>query len=201
MSKYNTVVFDLETCGLSDDAVILSISAVRFNRFDIRVGTLNKNSEDVFDYSLDVREQVLLQRAVESGTMEWWKTQPVAAQEAAFFKKVEHDTPEVLSRFFEFTKGCQIYCRGTDFDPPKLKSLCNDFNVRWPYSYSEFRDVRTYVDACTGGNSGYIECEDPLMDAGLVPHISINDCWRDAVLMVQARNWLLLPTTLNRTHP
>ncbi|EMQ69629.1 hypothetical protein VCNHCC008D_001146 [Vibrio cholerae O1 str. NHCC-008D] len=56
--------------------------------------------------------------------------------------------------------------------------------MQMPIKYNKFRDVRTYIDAFTMGDDGYIpDWETPNW---ITPHISVDDCWRDALQMIEA---------------
>ncbi|WP_417536365.1 3'-5' exoribonuclease domain-containing protein [Methylophaga sp.] len=180
MTNYNTTVFDTETCGIDNGSIILTLSAVKFDR---NTSKLELNTECEFHVNLSISEQILKGRTIEKGTIAWWNKQSKEAQNAAFYDEQE-SVKEALEEFFEFVEGTQVYCRGTDFDPPKLASLCKDFGVKMPIKYNAFRDVRTYIDALTDGTKGYIENDEP---QGFVAHNSLCDCWRDAMQMVHAK--------------
>lgn len=180
MNKINTTVFDTETCGIDNGSIILTLSAVKFDR---HVNKLELNTECEFHVNLSISEQILKGRTIEKSTITWWQKQSDEAKNAAFYDEQE-SVKESLEEFFEFVAGTQVYCRGTDFDPPKLASLCKDFGVKMPIKYNAFRDVRTYIDALTDGTKGYIENDEP---EGFVAHNSLCDCWRDAMQMVAAK--------------
>lgn len=180
MTKYNTTVFDTETCGIDNGSIILTLSAVNFDRY---ASKLELNTECELHINLSISEQILKGRIIEKGTITWWQEQSIEAQRAAFYDEQE-PVKEALERFFEFVEGTQVYCRGTDFDPPKLASLCKDFGVKMPIKYNAFRDVRTYIDAITDGTKGYIEMDNPVE---FVAHNSLSDCWRDAMQMIEAK--------------
>lgn len=74
------VVIDLETLGTGQDAVIVSIGAVIFNRAD-PAGTVI----DTLDIKIDIEDQP--GRVVDAGTAKWWmKASMKDARNAAFFK-------------------------------------------------------------------------------------------------------------------
>ncbi|OOF25074.1 hypothetical protein BZJ19_10165 [Salinivibrio proteolyticus] len=175
----NTVVFDLETFALKpDNALIASISGVKFDRF---ATPANVELEE-FDAVLNLREQVFKGRVIEAGTVAWWNK---PAQKEAMARILDAGTfacEPVLKDFVQFIEGCQVFCRGTDFDPPKLLSLARDFGVDVPVKYNAWRDVRTYIDALSGDTSGYIDLE-----LDLVAHASLDDCKRDALQMINVR--------------
>ncbi|MFV0449827.1 MAG: 3'-5' exoribonuclease domain-containing protein [Vibrio sp.] len=190
MTNYNTTVFDTETCGIDNGSIILTLSAVKFDR---HASKLELSHECELHINLSISEQILKGRTIEKGTIAWWQKQSEEAKNAAFYD--EQDPVSVsLERFFKFIEGTQVYCRGTDFDPPKLASLCKDFGVKMPIKYNQFRDVRTYIDALTDGTKGYIEDIEP---KGFVAHDSLSDCWRDATQMIHARQSLCLMPEIN----
>ncbi len=184
----NTTVFDFETGGVENGCLILTMSAARFNRFNFKPETFNIDDEFIesnsFNVALSIPEQILKGRAIEQSCIKnFWLKQPKEAVDAAFFSPSK-PVKESLEEFFEFVGDTQLYCRGTDFDPPKLASLCKDFGVKMPQKYNQFRDVRTYIDAFTGGSMGYIE--DFVTPEWIVPHRSLDDCWRDVLQMLKA---------------
>ncbi|EIF2256591.1 3'-5' exoribonuclease [Vibrio cholerae] len=183
MTKVNTSVFDTETTGTDNKCIILTLSAVKFDRFNAFHDSAELKNYS-FHRTLSVPEQILKGRIIEASCIEqFWLKQPQNVIDEAFFASA---TPvkQALEEFFDFIKGTQLYCRGTDFDPPKLASLCNDFGVQMPIKYNKFRDVRTYIDAFTMGDDGYIpDWETPNW---ITPHISVDDCWRDALQMIEA---------------
>ncbi|MGL4223867.1 MAG: 3'-5' exoribonuclease domain-containing protein [Vibrio sp.] len=180
----NTCVFDTETTGVSNNCIILTLSAVKLDRFKVIPGGDRFYQDNSFNRVLSIPEQILKGRIVEASCIEqFWLKQPKSAIDSAFFAPAS-PVKQALEDFFEFTKGTQLYCRGTDFDPPKLASLCSDFGVKMPVKYNQFRDVRTYIDALTTHNYGYIK--DWKSPEWLTPHISLDDCWRDAMQMIDA---------------
>lgn len=169
----NTVVFDLETFVLKPhNALIASISAVKFDRF----ATPENVELEEFDAVLNLHEQVFKGRVIEAGTVAWWKAMARILDAGTFACE------PVLKNFVQFIEGCQVFCRGTDFDPPKLLRLARDFGVDVPVKYNAWRDVRTYIDALSGDTSGYIDLE-----LDLVAHASLDDCKRDALQMINVR--------------
>lgn len=180
----NTSVFDTETTGTANNCIILTLSAVKFDRFQPIPHGDAFYQETSFNRVLNIPEQILKGRIIEASCIEqFWLKQPKNAIDAAFYAP-SNPVKKALEEFFEFIKDTQPFCRGTDFDPPKLASLCKDFGVKMPIKYNAFRDVRTYIDAFTMGEQGYIESWNT--PDWITPHISIDDCWRDALQMVEA---------------
>lgn len=192
----NTSVFDTETCGTENGCIILTLSAVKFDRkAGYKLLDPEFRKQNSFNRVLSIPEQILAGRTVEQSCIqEFWKKQPKNAIEAAFFAD-SSPVKDSLNDFFKFVEGTQVFCRGTDFDPPKLSSLCRDFKVKMPIKYNAFRDVRTYIDALMGTDTGYlIDWETP---DWITPHISLDDCWRDALQMIAAFHHAHVPPRLN----
>lgn len=193
--KGDTVVLDTETLALTDNAVVLTLSAVRFNKTDDELAlTIEDGQLDIAQHDnllhlrLDVTEQLLAGRFVDPDTVAWWNRQSPPAQQAVLSGQASRVRPalQILSRFIE---GAQVFARGTDFDPPILQSLFKQHDLPAPWKYSEVRDVRTYIDTLRGTRTGYLN--DFLAPAWLIPHHSLHDCIRDAMQMQMARTMMM----------
>lgn len=182
MNKTNTVVFDSETFAVaSHRAVIASLSGVKFDRF------ANKAEPEHFERFhavLYVTEQIYKGRVIEASCIEWWNKPSNMSAKAAILDLPHQSCKQAVLDFVEFIEGCQVFCRGTDFDPPKLLSLAADFGVKVPVKYNAWRDVRTYIDAFLETENGYLEGFEM---KGLTAHNSLDDCIRDACQMIEAR--------------
>ena len=69
------------------------------------------------------------------------------------------------------------------YNPGTVNEMClfEDFSLPVPWKYNQVRDVRTYIDALSGGSKGYLdEWQKP---DWFVPHHSLHDCIRDAEQM------------------
>lgn len=182
---HNTTVFDFETAGIDHSSLVFTLSAVRFNRFNLDWSTLDDVKMDKFDVKLNLGQQIFKGRVIEESCINnFWAKLPEEVRNEAIFG-ITLNVEKALLLFFEFSAGTQVYCRGTDFDPPKLVSLCKQFGVKCPIEYNAFRDIRSYVDALTGESSGIIAVEGDLAES-LRPHVSMDDCIKDALGMVLA---------------
>lgn len=186
----NTVVVDTETLALDKRALILTLSAVRFDRDAKELGLMFDNDklfadgETTLHLKLDVTQQLLAGRTVDPGTVKWWNGRSQEARDS-IIKGNTVSVREALILFSEFVQGAQLFARGTDFDPPILATLFEDFELPVPWRFHEVRDVRTYIDALSGGTKGYLDSwENP---DWFVSHNSLHDCIRDAAQMQRAR--------------
>lgn len=187
----DTVVLDTETLAKDKRSLVVTLSAVRFNRSDngipivVEDGQLLYSGKNMLDLKLNVAEQLLAGRTVDPLTVDWWNRQNHKARlQLVERPDLQMKAKEALTMLAEFIDGAQVYCRGTDFDPPILASLYADFGMEVPWRYNEVRDVRTYIDALSGGTKGYLSgWEKP---AWFVAHNSLHDCLRDALQMQKA---------------
>ncbi|MCX0428022.1 3'-5' exonuclease [Aeromonas veronii] len=182
----DTVVVDTETLATDKRALVLTLSAVRFNRYAAELGLSFDNGEPFMDgettlhLKLNVTEQLLAGRTVDPGTVKWWNGRGDAAR-ASIINGHSVSTREALALFSGFVQGAQMFARGTDFDPPILASLFEDFGLPVPWRFNQVRDVRTYIDALSGGTKGYLE--NWQAPDWFVSHNSLHDCIRDAMQM------------------
>lgn len=191
----SAVVMDSETLAVDKKAIVLTLSAVRFNLLGrelgigIDNGKLVENGENVLHLKLDVTEQILAGRTIDPGTVAWWNKRSEGARQA-IINGQSMSVREALILFSDFIQGAQPFSRGTDFDPPIIASLMEDFGLKAPWKYNQVRDVRTYIDALTDGRSGYLQqWQTPFW---FVSHHSLHDCIRDAEQMLMARSLRLV---------
>lgn len=157
MSKW--VMFDLETLGLDDDSVIVSIGAARFNEVD--------EPRDKMALLLDMKEQQRRGRQIQIGTLMWWMEQNEAARRWNFDSMNRYPVDVALRAFVTFCQGSSLYwCRGATFDPILLEHLFKQYGMAVPWKYNQIHDVRS-LDELTDG------FEEP---AGSVAHKPLDDC-------------------------
>lgn len=188
----NTVVVDTETLATDKRALVLTLSAVRFDRntqalTELRNlfnnGVLFEDGETTLHLKLDVTQQLLAGRTVDPGTVKWWNSRSKEARDSIINGNAM-PVREALTLFSIFIQGAQLFARGTDFDPPILATLFEDFGLPVPWRFNEVRDVRTYIDALSGGTKGYLD--DWQKPDWFVSHNSLHDCIRDAMQMQNA---------------
>lgn len=185
MKKENTVVIDLETLDTSETAVVVTIAAVKFNRFGGIIELSNQGCSE-FSQHINVTEQLINGRTTSGSTLKWWRSQSDEAKHS-LLKHVEIEpVGEALKDLAVFIDGCQLFSRGTDFDFKILANMYKQLDMKVPWKFNQVRDVRTYIDAFTGGESGYIK--DAKIPDWIINHDSLHDCYRDAIQMNIARN-------------
>lgn len=182
------IVVDIETLGVQDhNTTILSIAAVPF-RFG-EVTPYNELLDNGFYRKLSAVDQLKRGRTKENSTVEWWKQQTTEAQNNAFLPSKEdviidlalRDLKQWLSTTDYDFKHSWIWCRGLDFDKPKVDSAYAFIGIDTPFNTWRWRDIRTMIDCLTGSTNGkYIMEHEP---DEFVPHHCLHDAAHDVAVM------------------
>lgn len=140
------IMLDMETLGVGNSPVVLSIGAVSFRRN----GNLDNESElrHIFHTYLDPGPQVERGLVITPSTALWWMNQGKEAR--AQFNRVSVEHPEkALRRFSAWVKqtdGKNLWSYGATADIVWLESLYRAFGIyetEFPFSYRELRCFRT----------------------------------------------------------
>jgi len=136
-----SIMLDLETLGTSQDSVILTLGAVKFDPYT----TVDPNLPCYV--RLDVDEQIAAGRIVDEKTLEWWSEQPFHIREEALSENDRVSVTDFIEAFTKYCNGAEfIFSQGTTFDIILLENLfqTNGYNVPW--HYWQVRDSRTLFD-------------------------------------------------------
>ncbi|WP_426763293.1 3'-5' exonuclease [Hafnia paralvei] len=194
----NSIVIDIETMDVRHSALILSIGAFAFDIANIektRSSILEVSLDlDVAEYSpytfyalVDTFNQLMSGRSVGKDTQFWWKSQGEDAHEALAGERHSLSTQLLnLSSWIAQHNDAQIYFRGTDFDGAILEHAYRQCGMNCPWKYNGKRDVRTYIDALTGSQKGYIVDHQPCFL--MIKHHALHDAMNDAEQMTIAKN-------------
>lgn len=131
--KYTHIMIDMETLGLTADAVILSIGAVKFN--------LDGEISDKCLYGVcDIESQ--LRRHINGGTLAWWMEQHVDA------KNIFRDgvpLAHVLENMRKFVdhEDYFVWSNGADFDIPLLSHALRTHDMQPLFKHWNHRCFRT----------------------------------------------------------
>ncbi|OOE45107.1 3'-5' exonuclease [Salinivibrio kushneri] len=181
----NTAIIDIETLSTKESAVVVTVSAFKFDRFANNAQTEFASHDNELHMHLDVADQLIHGRTTNAETCKWWRKQSAEALSELRSNDLPFLACDALEQLAEFIHGCQLFSRGTDFDFKILGHMYRTNGIKTPWKYNQVRDVRTYIDAFTGGNIGYVEnFETP---DWMTSHNSLHDCYRDAMQMVKAR--------------
>jgi hypothetical protein len=194
----NTIIIDIETLDTKPAAIILSIGAFAFDRFNLNE-TLEKIemveiSGCYSDYHLylscDLPDQLFYSnRTISNETLEWWRSQvdKKNASPAPGHSHLEEALKKLISKINEWKKinsDIAFYFRGTNFDPIILENAFNEYSLQTPWLYYQVRDVRTYIDTLTRTTKGKIEGHTPSFN--FIKHNALHDAMYDAEQMCVA---------------
>ena len=133
MRKY---MIDLETLGLRQDAVILSIGAVRFDSDGPIPG------EELY-IELDTSSHAHC--SIDPDTVKFWIEEtkkgnppPMEGTCSAYYACCQ-----IIDFLSGLEKEDEIWVNGTDFDIPKLQYLFETAGLCVPWAYHQVRDLRT----------------------------------------------------------
>ena len=187
-------VYDLETLGVNETAVVLSIGCLYIDSPDpCTYRDLMKNS---FFVKLDAKYQVEnLGRQISKETVDWWGKQSKEARLRSYKPSSEDVKPEValqMLRQFVFDHVGQsrdkCYTRGS-MDVIVSEHLAKQVDMKLPWVYNDFRDIRTAVDILyPKSKNGYVEVDQTkcfgYTDDMMIAHDPVHDCARDAAMIL-----------------
>ena len=134
------LMVDLETLATSPDAAILTIGAVLFDPYSIRV-------YDKFYTRVDLESTTDLGMKIDDSTIEWWSKQSAAAQEEAFSEENRIPITEAIEKFHKFAWNSEAFwSHGSIFDINILDTYYRALKKAPPWNYWQVRDTRTVFD-------------------------------------------------------
>jgi hypothetical protein len=169
------VMVDLETLGLDDKAIVLSIATGFFNPKWEEIKMISSN--------LETEPQREVGRTTDNTTLKWWETQSDQAKNALLVN-IEHPQSAItehgkaIQAFQESMKDFRVLFWGNspNFDLNKLESLAFDFRywLNFPdYHRRCFKTVRDVM--CSYYNAEY--------DESATTHIATDDVRQQAAFM------------------
>src|SRR6266550_1515877 len=143
------VMIDIETLGVKNDAVVLSIAALGFKFCGIdEVGPrASWIAPEGYVWYPSLREQFARGRSVSEGTLEWWQRDELAGARAdwAYLDgvKCEEMIESVYQSLAQVVENAdEVWADGIVFDIGILESLFSPLPPPWK-SYNVARDLRT----------------------------------------------------------
>ncbi len=187
-------VYDLETLGVNETAVVLSIGCIYIGTPEpCSYRDLMKNS---FFVKLDAKHQIQkLGRQVTSSTVDWWAKQSIAAKNTSYVPSKDDVTPEFalqqLRKFVYDNTGqsrVKCYTRGS-MDVIVSEHMAKQVDIKLPWVYNDFRDIRTAIDILYPlSKDGYVAVDQTkcfgYTDDMTIAHDPVHDCARDAAMML-----------------
>ena len=156
-------VFDIESLGVSSESVILS-AAITFGTIKDQY-TTQELVDNTFFVKFNVEEQITkYKRTVDPDTGEWWKKQCDSVKKMSLIpSNKDLSAKEGIVKLSEFVKSqCDpatsiVFARGS-LDQVCLDSLTKQTQEPIIFPYSNWRDVRTYIE-CMAEKSKRGYCE------------------------------------------
>lgn len=159
------LIFDVETMGVESTTVILSAAIVYIDT--TKPNTWESLYSDALFVKFSVKDQVEnYARTVDKDTIAWWNKQCDLVKQQSFFPKKD-DFPakhgiEILRNYINQhcdPENTLIWTRGS-LDQMSIDSLCKAVGVDLLVRYSNYRDMRTYVDlVATNPKRGYCDID------------------------------------------
>lgn len=145
------VTVDFETVGLSNNAALIEIAAVAWNR-DAESESEIFIDTPPFMQRIDLLSGVFNGREFDPSTVKWWKEKDAKVKQTII---AEQDYPEeeVLRNFAAWLEALAeehdaevvLWSQGSDFDIAILRNRCKELGVMLPVHFHNFRDARTFV--------------------------------------------------------
>ncbi len=144
-------MLDLETLSTKNNAIILVIGAIKFNRNE---KWSNKFTLEDIDSSKKFYKRIIISSCEEIGlhkdknTEEWWNKQdPIVKEEAFGFESERVSISDALKEFSEWFKGSTfIWGNGSVFDITIISEAYDRCNLEIPWKFFNIRDLRTLFD-------------------------------------------------------
>jgi DNA polymerase III epsilon subunit-like protein len=164
------VMIDIETMATHpNNSLILSIGLLEFDPTGDKLALGNRTV-----IRPPIIEQLLMGRAVESGTQKFWAEQPKAAIDD-WREGPRDDMAEVFSRIEAYTKDAKrVWAHGVVFDIGNVASLLRQSGYKEPWHYRAPRCARQHAEEHPTRRI------DPLDESTLgsrdLPHTAVYDC-------------------------
>ena len=155
-------MIDLETLDTTNDSVILTCGAIKFDPF-----TRSQPYGELY-HRLDVDEQVALGRTTDDTTIDWWGKQPEAVWQEALGDDNRTDLDTFIRELQRWVVGIDvIWAQGYGFDITILDSLLMSKGHNKPWNFWNIRDSRTLFKLMP---------HDPRKAMNFTAHNALEDC-------------------------
>lgn len=160
-------MIDLETMSTRNNAVILVIAGIKFDRNDEHVQLDNM---DTFYKKIDIHSCKQIGMHICKQTMEWWQKQDREIRKEAFSSDNRTPIQQALIEFSQWFGDCNIiWSQGANFDIPILSDAYSRCEMEIPWKFWNARDTRTIYEL-----AGIRHWDLPKMNG----HHALYDCWR-----------------------
>ncbi len=131
-------MIDLETLSTKNNAIILTIGAVKFN--------INKELDKTKQLYMRINLQSCknLKMHTDRSTVKWWKEQSKEAQYEVFDHPDRIDIKDALAALSDFIKDSRtVWANSPNFDCVILENAFNKCKMTVPWKFWNLRDSRT----------------------------------------------------------
>ena len=164
-------MIDIETLSTKNNAVILTIGAIKFDRKD-DIKEL-KNME-TFYHRVEIESCKNLEMDIDQDTVKWWESQEEESKFEALLNPDRKPIKIVLSKLTIFLKGVQFFwANSPSFDFIILENAYNMCNLTIPWKFWNLRDCRTAYDLANV----------KLSSIGKTKHNSLDDCYNQLLCL------------------
>lgn len=134
-------MLDLETLGVTNDAVILTLGCVKFDPFS------SDEPHSPLYFAIDISEQQEKGRIIDPNTVDWWSKQAQEAQDAAFIEDGRVSMIDAINQLNKFMVGVdKVWSQGPLFDIGMLENFYAMAGRSVPWQFFNIRDSRTVFD-------------------------------------------------------
>lgn len=190
-----TYFLDVESLSTHQEAVLLSVGIIYIDD--------PKNWDDLVKNSLfiklDAQYQIeTLKRKIDKSTIDWWMKQDKEVRNKSFKPYSDDLLPkEAFNKMRQFiydhtgTQKALCYTRGS-MDERIIEDLALQTENVVPFTYNQYRDVRTAIDILyPKSNNGYVEVDEDLCynykRDKVFKHDPVSDCQLDAAMLLYGK--------------
>lgn len=192
MSEPISLSLDLETLGLRENTVVLSLGVAAFRLDAESTNDFDRYIETGFHVKFSVKDQMQTwNRSTDASTIEWWKKQDKEAQKIVKPSVEDVTMADGLAMFTDWVKSIDYrwgksytWTRGLAFDIPKVEHMYYQAGMKLPFNSWMARDTRTFIDILTGVSNGQYE-PDGGFPKNFLKHDALHDAAMDAYRMTE----------------
>lgn len=154
------ICFDLETCGCTANAAVMSIAAIPWTLSPSAPSPFLDIKENGFFFeAVDLRYCVIDGFEFEERTLKWWANQSAEAKAAlvymapkpidVVFQNFVNWILDLAERLEVTLDNISLWSQGTDFDVSIFRNICHKYDIDNPLKYNKTNDCRTFINIAT----------------------------------------------------
>lgn len=167
-------MIDIETLSTKNNALILTIGAIKFNR------EKNKPFDELDKFYVRINQKSCLKLGMDVNidTVNWWNKQSKEARYEVFENTDRIDIKDALLKLKEFIKDSKyIWANSPNFDCVILENAFNICQIEIPWKFWNLRDCRTTYDLGNTNLKSIISSTE---------HNSLKDCYNQILCLEKA---------------